>query len=99
MRAIEGTGAQVLDTRKTTPGLRLLEKAAVRAGGALNHRIGLWDQMLIKNNHADMAGGVGAAVRLRARRIPTCRWRSNAARSPTSTRRWKRVRRGCCSTT
>lgn len=64
VRAVEGTGAQVLDTRKTTPGLRLLEKAAVRAGGAVNHRMGLWDQMLIKENHAFMAGGVGAAVRL-----------------------------------
>ena len=64
VRAVEGTGAQVLDTRKTTPGLRLLEKAAVRAGGASNHRIGLWDQILIKENHAYMAGGVGAAVRL-----------------------------------
>jgi nicotinate-nucleotide pyrophosphorylase (carboxylating) len=62
VRAIAGTGAQVLDTRKTTPGLRLLEKAAVRAGGGANHRIGLWDQMLIKNNHVDMAGGVAIAV-------------------------------------
>jgi nicotinate-nucleotide pyrophosphorylase (carboxylating) len=63
VRAIEGTGARVLDTRKTTPGLRLLEKAAVRAGGGVNHRIGLWDEMLVKNNHADVAGGVGAATR------------------------------------
>jgi nicotinate-nucleotide pyrophosphorylase (carboxylating) len=62
VRAIEGTGARILDTRKTTPGLRLLEKAAVRHGGGVNHRIGLWDQMLIKNNHVDMAGGVTAAV-------------------------------------
>ncbi len=63
VREIEGTGAQVLDTRKTTPGLRMLEKAAVRAGGAVNHRIGLWDQMLVKNNHIAMAGGVGPATR------------------------------------
>jgi len=62
-RAVEGTGAQVLDTRKTTPGLRLLEKAAVRAGGGVNHRIGLWDQMLVKNNHIDVAGGVAQATR------------------------------------
>lgn len=62
VEAIAGTGARVLDTRKTTPGLRLLEKAAVRAGGGANHRIGLWDQMLIKNNHVDMAGGVRVAV-------------------------------------
>lgn len=62
VRAVEGTGARILDTRKTTPGLRLLEKAAVRAGGGHNHRIGLWDEILIKENHAFMAGGVGAAV-------------------------------------
>ena len=62
-RAVEGTGARVLDTRKTTPGLRLLEKAAVRAGGGVNHRIGLWDEMLVKNNHIDVAGGVAQATR------------------------------------
>jgi nicotinate-nucleotide pyrophosphorylase (carboxylating) len=62
VRAVEGTGARVLDTRKTTPGLRLLEKAAVRHGGGVNHRIGLWDEILIKNNHVDMAGGVAVAV-------------------------------------
>jgi nicotinate-nucleotide pyrophosphorylase (carboxylating) len=62
VRAIEGTGAQILDTRKTTPGLRALEKAAVAAGGGRNHRFGLFDQILIKENHAAMAGGVGAAV-------------------------------------
>ena len=52
----------ILDTRKTTPGLRLLEKAAVAAGGATNHRIGLFDAILIKENHATLAGGVGEAV-------------------------------------
>jgi nicotinate-nucleotide pyrophosphorylase (carboxylating) len=62
VRAVEGTGARILDTRKTTPGLRLLEKAAVRAGGGSNHRIGLWDEILIKENHAYMAGGVAAAI-------------------------------------
>jgi nicotinate-nucleotide pyrophosphorylase (carboxylating) len=62
-RAIEGTRATILDTRKTTPGLRALEKAAAAAGGARNHRIGLFDQILIKENHAALAGGVGAAVR------------------------------------
>ncbi len=61
-KAVEGTGAQVIDTRKTTPGLRRLEKAAVRAGGAGNHRVGLWDEILIKDNHVAAAGGVGAAV-------------------------------------
>jgi nicotinate-nucleotide pyrophosphorylase (carboxylating) len=63
VRAIEGTGAQVLDTRKTTPGLRALEKAAVAAGGGRNHRFGLFDEILIKENHAAMAGGIGPAVR------------------------------------
>ncbi|MDX6670024.1 MAG: hypothetical protein QOI91_387 [Solirubrobacteraceae bacterium] len=61
--AVEGTGAQVLDTRKTTPGLRGLEKAAVRAAGGVNHRSGLYDEVLIKENHAALAGGVGEAVR------------------------------------
>jgi nicotinate-nucleotide pyrophosphorylase (carboxylating) len=64
VEAVRGTRAQVLDTRKTTPGLRLLEKAAVAAGGATNHRAGLYDAVLIKENHAAMAGGVGEAVRL-----------------------------------
>jgi len=61
-RAVEGTGATVLDTRKTTPGLRELEKAAVRAGGAGNHRAGLYDAILIKENHIAAAGGIGQAV-------------------------------------
>jgi nicotinate-nucleotide pyrophosphorylase (carboxylating) len=61
-RAVEGTGARVLDTRKTTPGLRALEKAAVAAGGATNHRAGLYDAILIKENHIALAGGVAAAV-------------------------------------
>jgi len=63
VRAVEGTGAIILDTRKTTPGLRALEKAAVAAGGATNHRFGLFDAILIKENHAALAGGVGEAVR------------------------------------
>lgn len=62
-KAVEGTGARILDTRKTTPGLRALEKAAVAAGGATNHRAGLDDAILIKENHAALAGGVGEAVR------------------------------------
>ncbi|MGH2867825.1 MAG: carboxylating nicotinate-nucleotide diphosphorylase [Solirubrobacteraceae bacterium] len=66
--AIDGTSARVLDTRKTTPGLRALEKAAVAAGGATNHRAGLYDAVLIKENHAAIAGGVGEAVR-RAREL------------------------------
>jgi nicotinate-nucleotide pyrophosphorylase (carboxylating) len=61
--AMRGTGATLLDTRKITPGLRALEKAAVVAGGGTNHRRGLYDAILIKENHAAIAGGVGEAVR------------------------------------
>jgi len=70
VRAVEGTGARVLDTRKTTPGLRALEKAAVRAGGALNHRAGLYDAILIKENHIAAAGGIAEAVRLARQAAP-----------------------------
>jgi nicotinate-nucleotide pyrophosphorylase (carboxylating) len=63
VRQVEGTGARILDTRKTIPGLRALEKAAVAAGGGTNHRMGLYDAILIKENHAALAGGVGEAVR------------------------------------
>lgn len=62
VRAIEGTNAQIVDTRKTTPGLRMLEKYAVLSGGARNHRFGLDDGVLIKDNHIALAGGIGAAV-------------------------------------
>jgi nicotinate-nucleotide pyrophosphorylase (carboxylating) len=62
VREVEGTGARVLDTRKTTPGLRMLEKAAVAAGGATNHRLGLFDAILLKENHIAAAGGIGPAV-------------------------------------
>ncbi len=68
--AIEGTGVRILDTRKTTPGLRALEKQAVVAGGGTGHRFGLFDMVLIKENHAEMAGGVGAAVRKARERFP-----------------------------
>jgi nicotinate-nucleotide pyrophosphorylase (carboxylating) len=61
--AIAGTGATLLDTRKTIPGLRLLEKYATRMGGATNHRMGLWDAAMIKDNHVAVAGGVSEAVR------------------------------------
>jgi nicotinate-nucleotide pyrophosphorylase (carboxylating) len=61
-REVQGTGARVLDTRKTTPGLRALEKAAVAAGGASNHRAGLYDAILIKENHIAAAGGIAEAV-------------------------------------
>ena len=60
--AVAGTGCQVLDTRKTTPGMRLLEKTAAAAGGVINHRMGLFDAILIKNNHIAAAGGVRQAI-------------------------------------
>ncbi len=59
---LKGTKTRVLDTRKTTPGLRMLEKEAVRIGGGTNHRIGLFDMILIKDNHVDFAGGITAAI-------------------------------------
>ena len=62
VEAVEGTGAQIVDTRKTTPGLRMLEKYAVATGGARNHRFGLDDGVLIKDNHIALAGGVATAV-------------------------------------
>lgn len=62
VEAVSGTGARILDTRKTTPGLRVLEKAAVAAGGGHNHRMGLFDAILIKENHIALAGGLAKAV-------------------------------------
>ena len=90
----------ILDTRKTTPGLRALEKAAVAAGGGTNHRAGLYDAILIKENHAALAGGVGEAVapaRAHAPGLPLeveCR---DARRGRRGAR--GRARRGSCSTT
>jgi nicotinate-nucleotide pyrophosphorylase (carboxylating) len=72
VRAVEGTGATILDTRKTTPGLRALEKEAVAAGGGRNHRMGLYDAYLIKENHIALAGGLEAAIR-RAREADPAR--------------------------
>ncbi|NVD26406.1 carboxylating nicotinate-nucleotide diphosphorylase [Parasphingorhabdus flavimaris] len=63
VRRIAGTGCTLLDTRKTIPGLRVLEKYATRMGGAQNHRMGLWDAAMIKDNHVAVAGSVGEAVR------------------------------------
>lgn len=62
VKLLEGTNTKILDTRKTTPGLRLLEKYAVKIGGGENHRIGLYDMILIKDNHIDYAGGVTQAI-------------------------------------
>lgn len=62
VEAVEGTGCRVLDTRKTTPTLRAIEKWAVRIGGGTNHRFGLYDMVMIKDNHTDLAGGVAQAI-------------------------------------
>lgn len=62
VRRLEGTKTRVLDTRKTTPGMRMLEKEAVKIGGGVNHRIGLFDMILLKDNHVDFAGGIGKAL-------------------------------------
>jgi nicotinate-nucleotide pyrophosphorylase (carboxylating) len=70
VKEIEGTGARVVDTRKTTPGLRVLEKYSVRVGGGTNHRTGLYDGVLIKENHISAAGGILEAVRLAREYIP-----------------------------
>jgi nicotinate-nucleotide pyrophosphorylase (carboxylating) len=84
VQAVAGTGARILDTRKTTPTLRALEKAAVEAGGGTNHRIGLYDMVLIKENHIAAAGGVTAAIEAARARFPDlpmdveCRTRAEA---------------------
>ena len=66
VKLLDGTKTNVLDTRKTTPGLRLLEKEAVKIGGGVNHRVGLYDMILLKDNHVDFAGGIEKAI-LRAK--------------------------------
>lgn len=63
MNLIKGTKAKILDTRKTTPGIRMLEKLAVKIGGGTNHRFGLYDMMMIKDNHIDFAGGISNAIK------------------------------------
>lgn len=62
VQAVRGTGAKILDTRKTAPGLRIVDKMAVRLGGGMNHRFGLFDAVMIKDNHIEAAGGITAAV-------------------------------------
>ena len=98
--AVDGTGARILDTRKTTPGLRALEKQAVLAGGGLNHRAGLYDAILVKENHIAAAGGVGPAGRLALAAAPhgtAVRWSARRLRSWTRRWRWECTR--YCSTT
>ena len=101
VQAVEGTGARILDTRKTTPGLRALEKQAVRHGGGVSHRGGLYDAILVKENHARAGGrdrpgrtrGAGRGV------TPRRSWRSRWRRSTSWTRRWPRAWTGSCWTT
>ncbi|PKN80475.1 MAG: nicotinate-nucleotide diphosphorylase (carboxylating) [Deltaproteobacteria bacterium HGW-Deltaproteobacteria-1] len=69
MEAVCGTKAKILDTRKTVPGLRVLDKMAVRIGGGTNHRTGLYDGVLIKDNHIEAAGGISAAVKAQRKRL------------------------------
>jgi nicotinate-nucleotide pyrophosphorylase (carboxylating) len=73
VEAVAGSHAKILDTRKTAPGLRVLDKSAVRAGGGLNHRFGLYDGVLLKDNHLRAAGGIERAVRAVRDRLP-CRY-------------------------
>ncbi len=91
VKAVEGTGCRILDTRKTTPGLRRLEKMAAAAGGAVNHRMGLYDAVLIKNNHIAAAGGVRAA--LERTRKPGFPVEIEVRTRASSTKRWPAVRR------
>jgi len=70
VEAVRGTKAKILDTRKTMPGLRVLDKMAVRIGGGCNHRTGLYDGVLIKDNHIEAAGGITAAVKAQRKRLP-----------------------------
>jgi len=70
VEAVRGTKAKILDTRKTVPGLRVLDKMAVRIGGGCNHRIGLYDGVLIKDNHIEAAGGITVAVKAQRKNLP-----------------------------
>ncbi len=97
---VAGSPVKLVDTRKTTPGWRVLEKYAVRVGGAHNHRMGLYDGVLIKDNHIAVAGGITAAVAKRARPSPTwskSRWKPAAW--PRSMKPWPPARISSCSTT
>ena len=97
--AVAGTGARIRDTRKTLPGLRLLEKYAVRCGGGVNHRLGLGDAVLIKDNHVAAAGSVGAALAAARARPRSCPARWRWTRSTSWTRCWRWAPSWCCWTT
>ncbi len=97
--ALEGTGATVLDTRKTTPGLRALEKYAVRCGGGTNKRIGLYDVAMIKDNHKLAAGSVSAPSKPFTGTIRMCPYRSRSPALLKRSRPWLPGRGSCCATT
>ena len=99
VEAVAGTGAHILDTRKTTPGLRALEKAAVAAGGGRNHRLGLYDAILIKENHIALAGGVAKAIYLARKAQPQLPSRSRSATSTRPPTPSASAPTACCSTT
>lgn len=88
VKALEGTGTRVLDTRKTTPGMRILEKQAVKIGGGCNHRIGLFDMILLKDNHIDFCGGVHNAI-TRAREY--CKEHGKDLKIECEVRNWKEL--------
>jgi len=88
VQAVRGTGAKIIDTRKTTPGLRALEKYAVRCGGGANHRFGLYDMVLIKENHSAAAGGIAQAVQ----RANACRRQQAGLKIEVETRNIVEVR-------
>ena len=97
MEAVAGTKAVILDTRKTAPGLRLVDKLAVKRGGGQNHRIGLYDMVLIKDNHIDFAGSItrgGATRPCRRTKGWKSKWRR--ARWTTSAKRWTWEWNGSC---
>jgi len=98
--AVAGYKAKIVCTRKTTPGLRVLEKEAVRFGGGANHRFGLDDAMLIKDNHIALAGGVRQALERRGV-MPGISSRSSSRSTPStsSPKRWRSASTPCCSTT
>ena len=94
--AIAGTACRILDTRKTLPGLRSAQKYAVRCGGADNHRLGLFDQVLIKENHIAAAGSISAAIAAARTHSPGCASRSKSRRRRSSRKPWPRVRTSSC---
>ena len=100
MAAAQGTKARIVCTRKTTPGLRAVEKYAVRAGGGSNHRFGLDDAVLIKDNHIALAGGIAHCDRAREGACGhLVKIEVEVDTLASSTRRWRSASTRCCSTT